>query len=87
MKRTLRESLVDCDMALLRALAEMRGAVLTSNRRPTAADELEALLRANPDPSLDQIRTGVSGNLCRCGAYQHIFRAASRAAELKREGR
>jgi hypothetical protein len=44
MKKTLRESLVDYDMALLRALAETRGAVLTSNRRPTAADELEAQL-------------------------------------------
>ena len=48
---------------------------------------VEGLLRANPDPSLDEIRNGVSGNLCRCGAYQHIFRAAQRAAELKREGR
>ena len=44
MKRTLRESLVDYDMALLRALAEIRGAVLTSNHRPAAADELEAQL-------------------------------------------
>jgi hypothetical protein len=44
MKKTLRESLVDYDMALLRALAEMRGAVLTSNRRPTAAAELESQL-------------------------------------------
>lgn len=40
MKRTLRESLVDYDMALLRALAEMRGAVLTSNHRLRAAEEL-----------------------------------------------
>ena len=48
---------------------------------------VEGLLRANPDPSFEEIRVGVSGNLCRCGAYQHIFRAAQRAAELKREGR
>jgi hypothetical protein len=40
MKRTLRESLVDYDMALLRALAEVRGAVLNSNQRLIAADEL-----------------------------------------------
>ena len=45
---------------------------------------VEGLLRANPDPSLDQIRTAVSGNLCRCGAYSHIFRAAGRAAGLRR---
>jgi xanthine dehydrogenase YagT iron-sulfur-binding subunit len=47
----------------------------------------EALLRKTPDPTLDQIREGVSGNLCRCGAYAHIFRAAHRAAELKKAGR
>lgn len=45
---------------------------------------VEALLRKNPNPSLDQIRAGCSGNLCRCGTYQNIFAAAGRAAELKR---
>ncbi len=44
MKKTLLESLVDYDTALLRALADVRGAVLTSNHRPTAAAELEAQL-------------------------------------------
>lgn len=47
---------------------------------------VEGLLRANPAPSLDEIRRGVSGNLCRCGAYPNIFRAAARAAELKKGG-
>ena len=46
MKKTLRESLVDYNMALLRALAETRGALLTSNHQPTAADELAAQLTA-----------------------------------------
>ena len=45
----------------------------------------EGILRANPNPSLDDVRVGVSGNLCRCGTYAHIFKAAQRAAELKRE--
>jgi hypothetical protein len=44
MKRMLRESLVDYDMTLLRALADIRGAVLTSNHRPTAARELASQL-------------------------------------------
>ena len=48
---------------------------------------IEALLRKTPDPTIEQIREGVSGNLCRCGAYAHIFRAAHRAAELKKAGR
>jgi len=45
---------------------------------------VEGLLRAIPNPTHDQIRLGVSGNLCRCGAYPNIFRAANRAAEIKR---
>jgi xanthine dehydrogenase YagT iron-sulfur-binding subunit len=45
---------------------------------------VEGLLRAKPNPSLDEIRRGVSGNLCRCGAYKHIFNAAKRATELKK---
>ncbi len=45
---------------------------------------VEGLLRSNPNPSIEEIRRGVSGNLCRCGAYEHIFRAAQRAAELRR---
>ena len=46
----------------------------------------EALLRANPSPSLDEIRHGMSGNLCRCGAYAHITNAVAHAAELKKGG-
>jgi xanthine dehydrogenase YagT iron-sulfur-binding subunit len=46
---------------------------------------VEGLLRANPAPKIEEIRQGVSGNLCRCGAYAHIFKAAEKAAELKRQ--
>jgi len=47
----------------------------------------EGLLRANPSPTLDEIRHGMSGNLCRCAAYVHIFKAVDHAAELKKGGR
>jgi xanthine dehydrogenase YagT iron-sulfur-binding subunit len=47
---------------------------------------VEGLLRHEKEPSLDAIREGVSGNLCRCGAYAHIFKAAQRAAEARRNG-
>jgi xanthine dehydrogenase YagT iron-sulfur-binding subunit len=40
----------------------------------------EGLLRANPHPTIDEIRQGMSGNLCRCGAYAHIFKAVEHAA-------
>jgi xanthine dehydrogenase YagT iron-sulfur-binding subunit len=47
----------------------------------------EGLLRANPSPSFDEIRCGMSGNLCRCGAYPHIVNAVTTAAENKKGGR
>ena len=46
---------------------------------------VEGLLRKTPDPGPADIRSGLSGNLCRCGAYVHIFRAARRAAGMKRK--
>jgi xanthine dehydrogenase YagT iron-sulfur-binding subunit len=45
---------------------------------------VEGLLISNPSPTMDEIRRGVSGNLCRCGAYKNIFAAVQRAAELKK---
>jgi xanthine dehydrogenase YagT iron-sulfur-binding subunit len=43
----------------------------------------EGLLRSNAAPNPDEIRGAMSGNLCRCGAYAHIFKAVGRASELK----
>ena len=39
------------------------------------------LLQENPNPSEDDIRTGISGNLCRCTGYQNIVKAIRAAAE------
>jgi xanthine dehydrogenase YagT iron-sulfur-binding subunit len=47
----------------------------------------EGLLKANPNPTLDEIRQGMAGNICRCGAYAHIFKAVDKAAAYKRQGR
>jgi len=47
----------------------------------------ESLLRVTPSPTLDEIRQGMAGNICRCGAYAHIFKAVAKAADLKRQGR
>jgi isoquinoline 1-oxidoreductase alpha subunit len=43
-----------------------------------------ALLSANPKPSDADIDAALSGNICRCGAYERIRAAVHRAAELKR---
>lgn len=45
---------------------------------------VEGLLRKNAHPSVDDIRTAVSGNLCRCGVYANIFKAAAKAAESRK---
>jgi aerobic-type carbon monoxide dehydrogenase small subunit (CoxS/CutS family) len=39
-----------------------------------------ALLARNPDPSLDEIKDGLAGNLCRCGTYGRVFEAVQKAA-------
>jgi carbon-monoxide dehydrogenase small subunit len=39
-----------------------------------------ALLADNPDPSEDEVRHGLEGNLCRCTGYQNIVKAVQAAA-------
>jgi len=41
-------------------------------------------LKQNPDPTEDEIRHALSGNLCRCTGYQHIVDAVKLAAEKMR---
>ncbi|TCK04253.1 (2Fe-2S)-binding protein [Marinobacterium mangrovicola] len=40
-----------------------------------------SLLKRNPTPSDEQIDSGMSGNICRCGTYPRIRKAIQRAAE------
>jgi aerobic-type carbon monoxide dehydrogenase small subunit (CoxS/CutS family) len=40
-----------------------------------------ALLRDNPRPTTDEIRVGLSGNLCRCSGYRKIVEAVTLAVE------
>ena len=43
-----------------------------------------ALLRANPDPTEDEIKEAIGGNLCRCTGYQQIVEAVRLAAKRMR---
>ena len=45
-----------------------------------------ALLNKTKQPSFDEIRAGLSGNICRCGNYQKIYAAVGAAAEAMRRG-
>ncbi len=45
------------------------------------------LLKRNPNPTEDEVRHGLEGNLCRCTGYQNIVKAVlSAASELRGEG-
>lgn len=45
----------------------------------------KALLEENPEPTEEEIRWGISGNLCRCTGYLNIVKAVQRASELMKE--
>lgn len=42
----------------------------------------KALLDHNPDPTEDEIRTGIAGNLCRCTGYVQIVESIDKAGEM-----
>ncbi|HYW03793.1 MAG TPA: (2Fe-2S)-binding protein [Gammaproteobacteria bacterium] len=42
-------------------------------------------LQENPDPTEEEVRTGMAGNLCRCTGYQNIVKAVRSAAATMRE--
>ena len=44
----------------------------------------EALLRKNPDPSREDIKTALAGNLCRCTGYVKIIESVEAAAAAQR---
>lgn len=45
------------------------------------------LLQRTPDPTVEQIRHALEGNLCRCTGYQHIVKAVQYAAKKGQEAR
>jgi len=45
----------------------------------------KALLDHNPDPTEDEIRTGIAGNLCRCTGYVQIVESIDKAGEMIRQ--
>jgi len=43
------------------------------------------LLKENPNPTDEQVRQGISGNLCRCTGYQNIVKAIMEASKIRVE--
>src|SRR6201997_4014292 len=47
---------------------------------------VKSLLTANPDPTEDEIRHALSGNLCRCTGYSQMYQAVKAAIEAEQKG-
>ena len=62
------------------------GAVQCGYCTPGMVLAASALLRRNPDPTREQIREALSGNLCRCTGYQKIVDAVESAARAMNQG-
>lgn len=45
----------------------------------------KALLDRNPNPSVDDIKKALEGNLCRCTGYEQIIRSVLEASKLRRQ--
>ena len=76
---------VDAMNHVQRAFAECHG-LQCGFCTPGFVTTITAYLEEHDDPTEEEAREAVSGNLCRCTGYQNIVRSVLRAAELKREG-
>jgi len=61
------------------------GAIQCGFCTPGMIMSVYALLNENPDPSDEEIKEALSGNLCRCTGYVSIIRAVKKAAAMMRE--
>src|SRR6476469_298327 len=52
---------------------------------PVFLTTITAYLQENPDPTQEEARECISGNLCRCTGYQNIIKSVLRAAEITKE--
>ncbi|MBO8158401.1 (2Fe-2S)-binding protein [Thermosyntropha sp.] len=62
------------------------GAVQCGFCTPAMVLAAKALLDKNPNPTDEQIKEGISGNLCRCTGYAKIVSAVKKAAEYLNQG-
>ena len=64
----------------------LKGAIQCGFCTPGMIMSAKALLDVNPDPSREEIKEALGGNICRCTGYQPIEEAVLSAAEIMRKG-
>ena len=91
-------SAVDAEITTVEGLTEADGSLSPVQRAfsdchglqcgfctPGFLTTITAGLEENPEPTEDEAREMIAGNLCRCTGYQNIVKAVQRAAEIKAE--
>jgi carbon-monoxide dehydrogenase small subunit len=73
------------ELSALQAAFLERGALQCGYCTPGMIMASRALLRENPSPNDEEIRRGLTGNLCRCGTYQRIIEAVREAAAASQD--
>lgn len=71
----------DGQLELLQRTFIKNGAVQCGYCTPGMLMSAKALLLKNPNPTENEIRTAISGNLCRCTGYNQIVKAVKEAAD------
>ena len=61
------------------------GAIQCGYCTPGMILSVEGLLRRNPDPTVEEIKEGIGGNLCRCTGYQQIVEAVQYAVNWRKQ--
>ena len=75
------------ELSPLQAAFIKHGAIQCGYCTPGMLMSAAALLYETPDPTEDEIRTAIAGNLCRCGDYSAIAKAVKEAAEVLRRAK
>lgn len=78
------EGLAESSLSVVQQAFVENGGLQCGYCTPGMIVSASALLEDDPDPTPEQIRSSLSGNLCRCTGYQSIVKSVRAAAETKR---
>ena len=78
---TIEGQSIDGQLSALQRNFVQENAIQCGFCTPGLVMSAKALLDENPHPSREQIKQGISGNMCRCTGFQNIIRAIEKTAE------
>jgi xanthine dehydrogenase YagT iron-sulfur-binding subunit len=79
------ETLESFDESIVPASFHKNDALMCGYCTPGFVTACQGLLKKNPNPTLDDVKKALDGNICRCGTYIGVFQAALDAAKALRK--